>query len=171
MISVISVSLNNDTVYIMDDDENISQATSGCIICNNKSLDFIEQNGKYAYTEFFREGDWPDKYYDEDELSSNYQGIRLKMISGGWCENFSNLIQTIPHHEIYKVFDKISEKENTLLSFFTRLKNGEGVRGFESIRLNEGEYEGHEEYERYEGNEGNEEYDPEIDADGDNPWD
>jgi hypothetical protein len=158
----------------MDMDENISQAASGAIVCNGLGLDFVEQNGKYAYSEFFREGDWPDEYYEDDELSSMYPGIRLMMISGGWCENFSDLIQTIPHHSIFKFINKILEKEDTLLSFIIRLKNGEGVRRFESLVLNERLDEDDEVNDHDE-----DIYEEEIDNpwgyihndDGDNPWD
>ncbi len=172
---MISVILYKTNVYIMDMDENISQATSGTIICNNKSLEFLEQNGKYAYSEFFREGDWPDKYYDDDELCSMYQGIRLMMISGGWCENFSDLIQTISHHSIFKVIDKVIEKEETLLSFVIRMKSGEGIRRgrgrFQSLTLTEEvNEEVNEEINEEDGN-NPWEYDPEVDVDGDNYWD
>ena len=158
----------------MDEDkENISQATSGAVICNNRSLDFIEQNGKYAYSEFFREGDWPDEYYEDEELCSMYPGVRLMMISGGWCENFSDLIQTISHHSIFKVIDKIVEKEETLLSFVLRMKNGEGIRRFESLELNEilDEDEVNDIDEDNIDDEIDDPWDYIHNDDGDNPWD
>lgn len=90
-------------------------------------LNFIEKDGFYAYSEFFSEGDWPDKYYNLDEnfdenglpinpneahLPAMYSGIKLKMIRGGWCEKLSDLIQTIPDHPFYKKIDIIEQFES-----------------------------------------------------------
>ena len=117
----------------MDDKENISKAREGALVYSGKytgageyplNLDFIEKEGLYAYAEFFLVGRWPDKYYyqsyyqseeQEDEehphLPAMYRGIRLKMVSGGWCKSLSDLVQTIHHHPFYPKLDTLEEQE------------------------------------------------------------
>jgi hypothetical protein len=118
-------------VYIIDniDEDSISSAREGCLIYNDGnsifSLNFIERDGVYAYTEFFEEGVWPDKYYNDEDsdeednddseenyelkLSDMYQGIRLKMVEGEWYRNFSDLIKAIPDHKMMKMIDLVDK--------------------------------------------------------------
>jgi hypothetical protein len=121
-------------VFVMYSNGDISSAREGYLLYTDEdgersSLNFIEKEGFYAYSEFFLEGDWPDKYYynsydeetglpiidpkdEESHLPEMYIGLKLKMLSGGWCENISSLLQTIPHHHFYEIFDLIEHSES-----------------------------------------------------------
>jgi hypothetical protein len=127
-----SVKIQTTPIFIMDDIGNVSQGIDVTLIYNGCRLQFIEKDGFYAYNNFFKEGIWPDEYYNDSdnyniELSSPYQGgIWLKMINGGWSENLTNLIQTLGFVSIS--IDDIEDDESEILSFITRLKNGEGIR-------------------------------------------
>jgi hypothetical protein len=130
--------ITTNPVFVMNSDDDISCVREGYINyrCDDNGdngddndndeekeivLNFIEKDGFYAYSEFFSEGDWPDKYYknglpnpnnNEAHLPAMYSGIKLKMISGGWCEKLSDLIQTIPDHPFYKKIDIIEQFES-----------------------------------------------------------
>ena len=141
-----AISFTTTPVFIMDKEGNISNAREGSLTYDRSedgsglenihyqslfgnALNFIEKDGFYAYSEFFSEGDWPDKYYydhhDEEtglpiidpnnedaHLPGMYDGIRLIMVSGGWCEKLSDLIQTIPDHPFYEMIDVLEEAES-----------------------------------------------------------
>ena len=97
-LELFSITLDRDSVFIMDENENITKAISGCLHYKGKYLNFIEKDGLYAYSEFFMEGEWPQKYFDDEYMYNElYDGIWLKMISGGWDASFSDLIQAIRH--------------------------------------------------------------------------
>lgn len=122
-------------VFIMDmANEDISNAREGVLMFQpfdqhgHAGLNFIEKDGFYAYSEFFLEGDWPDKYFyklideetgdpiidPEDEnshLPEMYSGLKLIMVSGGWCRTLSDLIQSIPHHEYNEILDVLEQSE------------------------------------------------------------
>jgi hypothetical protein len=118
-----SVSFLSIPVFIIDDDGDISQTLDGQLIYNGRSMRFLEQNGRYAYLEFFEEGLWPDEYYEDvnEELSSPYQGcMKLKMVTGGWCENISDLIQSIEYMAYFLSFK--DEDEETFLLYVSQLK-------------------------------------------------
>lgn len=101
-------------VNIVDDIEVISEGNECTLIYNGRTLHFIEQNGLYAHVSFFG-----DMYYDEYQLF-------LYITSGGWNDSLSNLIQTLGFIDI-SIDD---EDEEIILSFITRLKNGEGIPVF-----------------------------------------
>jgi len=135
-----AISFTNTPVFIMDKEGNISNAREGAMIYDQSedasgleivlgnALSFIEKDGFYAYSEFFSEGDWPDKYFydnlDEEtglpiidpnnedaHLPGMYSGIKLIMVSGGWCEKLSDLIQTIPDHPFYEMIEVLEQAE------------------------------------------------------------
>jgi hypothetical protein len=121
--SAMSIFIRTIPIFIMKDDgkdnkDNVEifQAIEANIMCNNKYFDFIEKDGKYAYSEFFEEGTWPDEYYEDDELLEMYNGIRLKMISGGWCDSIVDLI----HHIEININD---EDESKIRRCLDLLKN------------------------------------------------
>jgi hypothetical protein len=149
------ISFTTTPVFIMDKEGNISNAREGSLVYQPEEsedgnyirsgseifgnvLNFIERDGFYAYSEFFSEGDWPDKYfYDEHDeetglpiidpnnedahLPGMYNGIRLIMVSGGWCEKLSDLIQTIPDHPFYEMIDVLEEAESVGIDTRTRV--------------------------------------------------
>lgn len=122
MFSVIMVSA---PVFIMDE-EKIFEAKECNLTYNGKSLNFIEKDGLYAYSEFFREG-----WGNEDE-EYEYEGLHLKMVGGGWNESLSNLVQSINHMADLYIEEKDEEEIN---SFINRLKNGEGENTYDMFEL------------------------------------
>ena len=143
-----TIRMTTAPVFIMDmDNEDISNAREGVLMFepfdqptfpeeNNdpahtppQRLNFIEKDGFYAYSEFFSEGNWPDKYFynlideetgnpiidPEDEnshLPEMYSGgLKLNMVSGGWCRTLSDLVQSIPHHEFNEILDVLEQSE------------------------------------------------------------
>lgn len=116
-----SVSLFSNPVFIIDDNGDISQALDGQLIYNGRSMRFLEQNGRYAYTEFFEEGLWPDEYYEDEELRAPYHNcMQLKMVTGGWCDNISDLIQSIAYMSYFLSFNE--EDESIILMYVSELK-------------------------------------------------
>lgn len=140
---MLSLKFTTNPVFVMNSDDNISCAREGYVTYVRDTyedgkegeegefivLNFIEKDGCYAYSEFFSEGNWPDKYYNDlfDEetglpiidpnnenshLPGMYDGIKLIMISGGWCEKLSDLIQTIPDHPFYEKLDAVEQAES-----------------------------------------------------------
>jgi hypothetical protein len=107
-----SFRITTTPVFVMHNEDDISIAREGCIVYEDHFLNFIEKDGFYAYSEFFSEGDWPNKYYKDEEKDDELHGLKLKMVSGGWCRNFSDLIQTIPHHSFYEILDLLEEYES-----------------------------------------------------------
>ena len=103
-----------------DKDFKIVKATQGYLKYKDCEIDFIEKDGYYAYSDFFIEGNWPDKYYEDTELLSKYNGLRLKLVNGGWCNSLVNLIQSIYHipNQIINEEDEIE-----ILSIFNHIKN------------------------------------------------
>lgn len=155
-----SVSFNSNPVFIIDDNGDISQAIDGQLIYNGHSMRFLEQNGRYAYLEFFEEGLWPDDYeyydyYDYENLDDPYNGcMRLKMVTGGWCDNISDLIQSIGYmSEFLSVKD---DDEYTLLMYVAQLKEHleqqqQNDNQRYTLKNYEGEELGEDEYEVLEG--------------------
>jgi hypothetical protein len=106
------------------DNGQVSEAFDCTLIYNGHIFQFIEQNGLYSYANFFEDDDFPEQCYENGELHERYQdSIFLNMISGGWDESLTNLLQTINFLNM-----SIDEDEEDILDFITRLKNGEGVR-------------------------------------------
>jgi len=89
------ISMSNNVMFIMKDDGEVFSANECFLTYKGGQLNLIEWNGLYAYSEFFMEGIWPDEYYDEGEKSDQYDGIRLKMLSGKWYNNMNDLIGAI----------------------------------------------------------------------------
>jgi len=130
-----SIHMSNTPVFIMDNAgdisniSNISNAREGSLVYDHIVLNFIEKDGFYAYSEFFSDGDWPNKYYyksqdtenglpiidpeDEDgHLPAMYSGIKLIMVRGGWHRTFSELAQIIPDHKFYEIIDVLERGES-----------------------------------------------------------
>jgi hypothetical protein len=125
-----SLRIKTHPLFVMDDNGEISECTDFTLIYNGRMLHFIEQNGLYAYSNFFEdiffEDGFPENFYDENGnlIDDRYNvGIFLTMFTGGWNENLPNLLQTINFIDMY-----IEEDEENILSFISRLKNGEGFR-------------------------------------------
>jgi hypothetical protein len=167
-----SVRIKLAPIFIVSDNQ-VSEAVDCSIIYNGRLFNFIEQNGLYASSNFFEDmyeyENLPEQCFDENgELLEQYRdSIFLNIISGGWNESLTNLLQTIDFLGI-----SIEEDEENILSFITRLKNGEGIRrvvyGQDEIMLKN--YEGDEvqidyldELIRMTGNQELEEYIIEID--------
>lgn len=128
-----SVSICTTGLFIMDDNGEISCANDCILKYNGHDLHFIEKNGLYAYADFFEEGTWPTPDNEEkSKVLSLYEGdIQLKMSTGGWNKNLSDLIQTIGFISSNICID--DEDETEILSFIDRLKNGEGI--FEELGM------------------------------------
>ena len=136
-----SVSFNSTPVFIMDNNGDISQAIDGQLIYNGRSMRFLEQDGRYSYLEFFEEGLWPDEYYEDEEISSSYQGsMQLMMATGGWCDNISDLIQSIGYMSDFLSFNE--EDEETVLGYISILK--EYIQNIPNDRYMLKNYEGEE---------------------------
>lgn len=113
-----SLYLTCNKVFIMDEYGNVKEGSEGCLRYNDRFLNFVEYEGLYAYSEFFREGDWPDEYYDDGEKVEQYHGIRLKMICGNWY-TMKNLIKVIGSDEMSEwrektrtcIFDEIQYED------------------------------------------------------------
>lgn len=155
------ISIQVRPVFIMNGDGEICQAISGNLIYNNNSFDFIEKDGLYAYSEFFTEGDWPEEYYENTELKNMYNGIKLKMTSGGWNESISDMFQSISHNsQIDILFRLLSEQDEIhFKSGVSLLKNDQGG---ELVNMGRNSY-------RYLIIDNEADYDPEN-QDGDNDW-
>jgi len=109
------VSIITTQVFIMDEEKNIFEATECDLTYKGNSLSFIERDGLYAYSEFFREG-WSE--YDKE--NGENESIRLQMIQGGWNESICNLVQSID----YVIDFEIEENhEQEIITFINRLKN------------------------------------------------
>jgi hypothetical protein len=144
-----SVKVTTTPIYIMDDNGDISKGIDCTLVYNGRRMQFIENNGVYAYAGFFEDGNWPDEYYENDELAAPYlDGNWVKMINGGWNENLSNLIQTMG----FMLISIDDEDEDEIVSFITRLKNGEGNVSdyYGEIGLTLRNYEGDDVYIDYE---------------------
>ncbi len=89
-----TVYLTKKDVFIMKDDSDIVKANECFLNYKGGVINFIERDGLYGYSEFFSEGDWPDEYYDNGEKEDEYNGIRLKMVRGGWY-SMNDLIKTL----------------------------------------------------------------------------
>jgi hypothetical protein len=119
-----SVKVTTTPVYIMDDNGDISKGIDCTLIYNGHRIQFVEKNGLYAYAGFFENGNWPDEYYEDDGIGTPYfNGNWVKMISGGWNEKLSNLVQTIG----FMLISIDDQDEDEIVSFIARLKKGEGI--------------------------------------------
>jgi hypothetical protein len=118
----------NEDVYIMDENGHIYRATNGLLTHRGIHFHFIEKDGEYAYSEFFKEGIWPDIYYDDPDLIDlYYRHEKLKMVSGGWCKSISDLIQSISYR-LHDSLHEIDEKnDQDITAFLTRFHNGEDI--------------------------------------------
>ena len=76
--------MSNQDVFIMKDDGEIIKANECSLKYKGGVINFVEKDGLCAYSEFFIEGTWSDEYYDDGEKADQYNGIRLKMLRGGW---------------------------------------------------------------------------------------
>lgn len=134
-MSKFSVSFDTTPVFIYNVGD-IIKAKQGTIKFGEKSLNFIEQNGEYAYAEFFIEGEWPDEYYEDEngniaqcmidafEMYGIPQNpILLKMKQGGWCQSITDLIQAMSYTNDFYIEKQIDEDRINL--FITVLKDSE----------------------------------------------
>jgi hypothetical protein len=116
-----TLSITDNKVFIREDDGEIQEGKECCLqYTSGGCLNFIESGGRYAYSEFFIEGQWPDEYYgdDNDDFEEKYDGIKLKMIRGNWY-SMKDLIDVVNSEEMYDIrhgsctpiFSKIEDPE------------------------------------------------------------
>lgn len=86
--------MSDQNLFVMKDDGEIFEGNECALEYKGGIINFTEKDGLCAYSEFFREGSWPDEYYYHGEKSKEYKGIRLKMTSGGWY-SIQDLIKTM----------------------------------------------------------------------------
>ena len=122
-----TVSMTSNNVFIMKEEEDIEQGFECALEYNDSNdnsvaVNFIEKDGLYAYSEFFSEGDWSDKYYldgdgedDEEQMkvkrenAEKYDGLKLKWVRGGWM-SMTDLISAIDYPKINKKPEDFEEK-------------------------------------------------------------
>lgn len=112
-----TVYLTNEKVFIMKDDGEIIKANECSLDYKGGAINFIERDGLYGYSEFFSEGDWPEEYY-VGEKADEYDGLRLKMVQGGWY-SMNDLIKIL-NSELMKDW-----RERTETSLFEETDDSE----------------------------------------------
>lgn len=91
--------MSEKNLFVMKDDGEIYEGNECALQYKGGIINFTEKDGLCAYSEFFREGDWPEEYYDYGEKSKEYKGIRLRMVNGGWY-SIHNLIKTMNSYDM-----------------------------------------------------------------------